>query len=154
MNDGGHAGITDQDLRKAGGGGISDECRTKVADEHPAGFLAGSTQLFGSIRILQRLNGRRPIGHKQTAPVHLLKKAVKRDIQDVADEVIDILGIEIGSTIVPRKHRFDEDRPGWFPALLAMAPDGPDRPAGYCEGRRATSAAQRRCDRDATATPH
>ena len=94
MNDGGHAGITDQDLRKAGGGGISEECRTKVADEHSAGFWQGRRKCSGQFdRILQRLIGRRPIGHKQTAPVHLLKKAVKRAIQDVADEVIDILGI-------------------------------------------------------------
>jgi hypothetical protein len=69
--------------------------------------------------------GRELVGDEQTAAVQLLKKGIERHIESVADEIINIFGVEVGSTIVARKQRFHEAVHDCFKRITRGRP--PDR---------------------------
>jgi hypothetical protein len=77
-------------------------------------------------RALQLFLGGRPVGDEQLAAIDLLQQRVQRDVQRVADEVVDVFRIQIGLPVVPRKQRFDQSvEHGLERVARGCAPDRP-----------------------------
>ena len=102
MDDRGHAGIADQDLGKIACGRIADEGRPQVADQKSAhGRQLGGKAARQLDRFLATESRQQFVADEQRAAMDLIAQGIQRNAQGIADEVVDILAIEVGLAIVP-----------------------------------------------------
>ena len=107
VDDRGHAGIADQDLRKIARRRVADEGSPQVADQKPAhGRQLGGKAACQLDRILAVESRQQLIANEQRAAVDLIAQGIQHNAQGIADEVVDIFAIEVGLAIVPGKQRF------------------------------------------------
>jgi hypothetical protein len=107
----GHAGIADQDFGEALGGGIADERSAQILDQDAADGRKPCSESSCQLDRVGLADSRLEfIPDEESGPVDLIREDVERDAEPVADEIVDILAIEVVGAVVTGKQGLGQAR--------------------------------------------
>jgi hypothetical protein len=125
MDDRGHAGIADQDLREIPGGGIADEGGAKVIDEKAAHGRQFGRKLARELDGVPAMkSGQQFVADEQGAAMNLFAEPLEGDTQRVTDEIVDVFPVEVEPAIVTRKQSFGQPVEDVFQGLAGRRAAG------------------------------